>query len=146
VAGITATMVGLGNVTNTSDSAKPVSTAQQTALDLKANLASPTFTGTVVLPAAQIVNGVTLSNAGASTVFLNGTGAYSTPAGGSGITRIVASIATGTTAGATASTDYVFFVTGTTTLTLPTAVGNTNKYTVKSVQEQLLSLVTEHKR
>ena len=39
--------VGLGNVDNTSDSAKPVSTAQQTALDLKANLASPTFTGTV---------------------------------------------------------------------------------------------------
>ena len=31
--------VGLGNVTNTSDAAKPVSTAQQTALDLKANLA-----------------------------------------------------------------------------------------------------------
>ena len=39
--------VGLGNVDNTADTAKPVSTAQQTALDLKANLASPTFTGTV---------------------------------------------------------------------------------------------------
>lgn len=35
VAGITKTMVGLGNVDNTSDTAKPVSTAQQTALDLK---------------------------------------------------------------------------------------------------------------
>jgi hypothetical protein len=40
-------MVGLGNVDNTSDANKPVSTAAQTALDLKANLASPTFTGTV---------------------------------------------------------------------------------------------------
>lgn len=39
--------VGLGNVDNTADTAKPVSTAQQTALNLKANLASPTFTGTV---------------------------------------------------------------------------------------------------
>ena len=39
--------VGLGSVDNTADTAKPVSTAQQTALDLKANLASPTFTGTV---------------------------------------------------------------------------------------------------
>jgi hypothetical protein len=39
--------VGLGNVDNTADTAKPVSTAQQAALDLKANLASPTFTGTV---------------------------------------------------------------------------------------------------
>jgi hypothetical protein len=47
VNGITASMVGLGNVSNTSDANKPVSTAQQTALDLKANLASPTFTGTV---------------------------------------------------------------------------------------------------
>jgi hypothetical protein len=40
-------MVGLGNIDNTSDANKPVSTAQQTALNLKANLASPTFTGTV---------------------------------------------------------------------------------------------------
>lgn len=39
--------VGLANVDNTADTAKPVSTAQQTALDLKAPLASPTFTGTV---------------------------------------------------------------------------------------------------
>lgn len=39
--------VGLGSVDNTSDAAKPVSTATQTALDLKADLASPTFTGTV---------------------------------------------------------------------------------------------------
>lgn len=41
------TSVGLGNVDNTSDTSKPVSTAQQTALNLKANLAGPTFTGTV---------------------------------------------------------------------------------------------------
>jgi hypothetical protein len=41
------TAVGLANVDNTADTAKPVSTAQQTALDLKAPLASPTFTGTV---------------------------------------------------------------------------------------------------
>ena len=40
-------MVGLSNVDNTADTAKPVSTAQQTALDLKAPIASPTFTGTV---------------------------------------------------------------------------------------------------
>jgi hypothetical protein len=44
--GITAAHVGLGNVNNTADSAKPVSAAQQTALDLKAPLASPAFTGT----------------------------------------------------------------------------------------------------
>jgi len=47
VGGVTKSMVGLGNVDNTTDANKPVSTATQTALDLKANLASPTFTGTV---------------------------------------------------------------------------------------------------
>jgi len=50
VSGVTATHVGLGNVDNTSDADKPVSTAQQTALNLKADLASPTFTGTVIAP------------------------------------------------------------------------------------------------
>lgn len=39
--------VGLPSVDNTSDANKPVSTAQQNALDLKANLSNPTFTGNV---------------------------------------------------------------------------------------------------
>ncbi|KHJ36584.1 hypothetical protein PBAC_32460 [Pedobacter glucosidilyticus] len=43
-------MVGLGNVDNTTDLSKPISTATQTALDAKAPLASPTFTGTVTSP------------------------------------------------------------------------------------------------
>ena len=47
----------LGNVDNTADLAKPVSTATQTALNLKANLASPALTGTPTAPtAAQTVN------------------------------------------------------------------------------------------
>jgi hypothetical protein len=58
VSGITKSMVGLGNVDNTSDANKPVSTATQTALDLKANLASPTFTGTVTLPSGTITSGM----------------------------------------------------------------------------------------
>ena len=37
VSGITKSMVGLGNIDNTTDANKPVSTATQTALDLKAN-------------------------------------------------------------------------------------------------------------
>lgn len=52
--------------------------------------------------------------------------------GGSGITRSVSSISAPTTLGAAALTDYVALVTGTTTVTLPTAVGNTNRYTVKN--------------
>ena len=60
VAGITSTMVGLGNVNNTSDANKPVSTATQTALDLKAPSANPTFTGTVT--------GVTATHVGLGSV------------------------------------------------------------------------------
>ncbi len=73
VAGINADMVGLNNVNNTSDLNKPISTATQIALDLKANsldmvtdlatkagTASPTFTG--------IVSGITASMVGLSNV------------------------------------------------------------------------------
>ncbi len=44
--------IGLGNVDNTSDANKPISTAQQAALDLKANLASPALSGTPTAPTA----------------------------------------------------------------------------------------------
>jgi hypothetical protein len=53
-AGITKTMVGLGNADNTSDANKPVSTATQTALNLKANIASPTLTGVPAAPTAAV--------------------------------------------------------------------------------------------
>ena len=44
--------LGLGNVNNTSDVNKPISTATQTALNLKAPLASPLFTGDPKAPTA----------------------------------------------------------------------------------------------
>ena len=47
VYGINKSMVGLGNVDNTSDASKPISSLTQGALDNKAPLASPTFSGTV---------------------------------------------------------------------------------------------------
>lgn len=60
VSGVSKSMVGLGNVDDTSDANKPVSTAQQTALDLKSNSATPTFTGNV--------SGITKSMVGLSNV------------------------------------------------------------------------------
>lgn len=54
------------------------------------------------------------------------------PTGG-GISRTVISQATSTTAGSTANTDYIYLVTGTTTITLPPAAGNSNLYTIKRV-------------
>jgi hypothetical protein len=54
--------VGLGSVDNTSDANKPVSTAQQTALNLKANLVSPSFTTpTLGVAAATSINKVALT-------------------------------------------------------------------------------------
>jgi len=53
ISGITPLMVGLGNVNNTSDINKPVSTATQSALNLKANLSSPNFTDIPTVPTAS---------------------------------------------------------------------------------------------
>ncbi len=95
VSGITAGMVGLGNVNNTADADKPISSATQTALDgkattaalalkadqssvdLKAPLASPTFTGTVTAPTfvgALSGNATTATTAGSVTTNANLTG------------------------------------------------------------------------
>ena len=64
VSGVTKSMVDLANVDNTSDASKPVSTATQTALDLKANLASPTFTGTTTFSnSIQVQDKIFLSDA-----------------------------------------------------------------------------------
>jgi hypothetical protein len=59
-----------------------------------------------------------------------------------GITRSVNVISTPTTAAAAASTDYVYLISGTTTLTLPTAVGNTNRYTLKNVGTNTVTINT----
>lgn len=49
VSGITAAMVGLGNVNNTADLDKPISNATQTALDAKLSLSGGTMTGKITL-------------------------------------------------------------------------------------------------
>jgi len=54
VAGISKSMVGLSNVDNTSDLNKPLSTEAITAINLKANIASPQFTGVPTAPTANI--------------------------------------------------------------------------------------------
>jgi hypothetical protein len=50
--GITKSMVGLGNVDNTTDADKPVSTATQTALNAKLDIAGGTMTGLLTLSGA----------------------------------------------------------------------------------------------
>ena len=60
VSGITKSMVDLGNVDNTSDANKPVSTATQTALDLKLSLTDPSIDYYITNSGSgsYIVNGV----------------------------------------------------------------------------------------
>ncbi len=58
-------MVGLGNVDNTSDANKPVSTRNTNSAESKSKPASPTFTGTVTLPTGTV--GVTQTAADNST-------------------------------------------------------------------------------
>jgi len=77
VGGITSTMVGLGNVDNTTDANKPVSTATQTALDLKAPLANPTFTGSLSAPTFTGATGVFSTSISAPT-FTGATGTFDT--------------------------------------------------------------------
>jgi hypothetical protein len=62
------TNLGLNNVDNTSDLNKPVSTATQTALDAKAPLASPGFTGVPTAPTAPTGTSTTQI---ATTAFVN---------------------------------------------------------------------------
>lgn len=53
-------------------------------------------------------------------------------AGSGGITRSVNVTSGSATMGSTANTDYVYFVAGAHTMSLPAASGNTNRYTVKN--------------
>lgn len=54
---LTKSNIGLGNVDNTSDANKPVSTAQQNALNLKVNKAGDTMTGDLTLRSKLIIQG-----------------------------------------------------------------------------------------
>jgi hypothetical protein len=65
-----------------------------------------------------------------------------TIAAGSGITRTVTVSSGSFTAGSSASVDYVYVINGAHTPTLPTAVGNTNRYTFKNGHSENISFNT----
>ena len=57
-------------------------------------------------------------------------------------TRSVNSISTNTGLGSTANTDYVYFCSSTITAILPTAAGNTNRYTIKNTGVGTITIAT----
>ena len=117
-----------GNNTGATANASDLTVAQVNAI-------LPVFTSTL--------NGLVPLSGGGTTNFLRADGTFAVPPSGSGgIVRSISSISTPTTAGATASTDYVYLVSGATTLTLPTAIGNTNRYTVKNVGSGAVTVAT----
>jgi len=85
-----------------------------------------TIAGTGIVQTIVAGTGISVDDTDPANPIVTATG------GGSGLTRSIATITTPTTAGATALTDYIFFINNT-TLTLPTAVSNTNRYTVKCI-------------
>lgn len=92
--------------------------------------ANPIITNTLPDQTVTITAGTNITSV--TGTYPNFTINADTQSSGGGLTRNISSISSPTTAGSVALTDYVFFVSGTTTLTLPTAVGNTNQYVVKN--------------
>jgi hypothetical protein len=93
-------------------------------------ISSASATHTFNLPTASATNRGALSSAD-WTIF-----------NGKQNSRSVNVVSTATAAGSTAGTDYVYLVSGTTTITLPTAVGNTNRYTIKRSGTGVVSIAT----
>jgi hypothetical protein len=87
---IDATAIGLGNVNNTSDANKPVSTAQQTALDAKLSLSGGTMTGNI------IATGINLGGAGAANLLDDYEEGTWTPTIAAGLTSITYTSQNGT--------------------------------------------------
>lgn len=61
---------------------------------------------------------------------------------GAGITRSITVTSGSFTAGATANTDYAYLLAGAHVPTLPTAVGNTNRYTFKNNHSANITFLT----
>jgi hypothetical protein len=61
---------------------------------------------------------------------------------GTGISRGIYSVSSNTSAGSGANVDYVYLVSAAATITLPTAVGNTNTYTIKRTNSGTVNIAT----
>lgn len=93
------------------------------------------------VPTVNNVNTIVVSN---GTLTDNGGGqvTVTTGGGGGGITRTTSVISVSSTLAAAGSTDYVFFVNVGSAQTLPTAINNSNLYTIKNQSASSILVIT----
>lgn len=122
-------LVGLPNVDNTSDANKPISTATQTALDFKANINSPTLTGTPLAPTAT--NGTNTTQIATTAFVTSAIGAIPTPP--------TPTLATVTTAGNTTTNSITL---GGLAVNMPSGSGTATSITKGGAGEALTVIKT----
>jgi len=109
--------------------------AQTVAVQGTVSFTDPTGVYTNTFPTGTGATGQVLTTTAAGGLY------WSTPGGG-GISRSVSSISSNTNAGSAASTDYVYVCTAGITVTMPTAVSNTNRYTIKNTTSSVVGVAT----
>ena len=146
--------VGLGSVDNTTDAAKPVSTAQQTALNLKADdsvvvkltgaqtvagaktFSTPIATASVATMSATVGGGVP-TPPNNTTTFLRGDGTFAAPAGSGTVTNVSSANADATVA--TQTTTPVITVVQTPALRSATTTVNVASATAPTAGQALIA-------
>lgn len=81
--------------------------------------------------------GATISSDGHGSVTINIPGG-----GGAGVTRSIITLSGSITGGAVANTDYFYIIPAAYTLQMPTAVANTNFYTIKNTHSSSVTITT----
>ncbi len=95
---------------------------------------SPTSLFGNVTGATSSGQSITLGNG----LSFSGTTLVASAAGG--FSRVIQTITSAASAASATATDYVYFVTGTTTITMPTAVSNTGLYTIKRIGNNTVTI------
>jgi hypothetical protein len=134
----------MSSITVTSDNGTQATVITGTPLQASViEAASNTFTISGALQGPKGDTGATGPTGNTGATGATGATGPQGPAGANGgMSRVVSVVSAPVTAGAVANTEYVYLVSGTTTITLPTAVGNTDKYTITRTGSNTVTVAT----